>query len=240
MRLVAYANALHLRHRVIDGYVLTVREGRAPGLLDGPISFGGGRTVIRDDLEVPVVVVNSEFEALPLHLAGAVDSAWVRHWEVAGTPHGVIRRLELRNDRGWKPNTLRYNPVAESALRHVHRWITQGRAAPSFPRIEVEAARPPRLRRDDHGNAVGGIRLPELEVPVAAYRGMATGIGLPPLFGAARPFTDDELRAMYPSRRLFEARWRQVVDDLVTAEAIRPEDATAMAQRVDQVPGDGP
>jgi hypothetical protein len=61
MRLVAYANALHLRHQVIDGYALTVWEGRAPDLLDGPISYGGARTVIRDDLEVPVVVVNSEF-----------------------------------------------------------------------------------------------------------------------------------------------------------------------------------
>jgi hypothetical protein len=242
MRLVAYANALQLRHRVIDGYALTVWEGRAPGLLEGPISFGGGRTVIRDDLEVPVVVVNSEFEALPLHLAGAVDSAWIRYWEVAGTPHGVTRRLELPNDRGWKPNTLRYGPVAEAAVRHVRRWVTEGRAAPSFRRIEVDAGRPPRLTRDDHGNAIGGIRLPELEVPVAGYRGMATGTGLPPLFGAARPFADEVLRAMYPSRRLLEAGWRQAVDDLVGSEALRPEDSAAMAQRVEQVrlPDDGP
>jgi hypothetical protein len=242
MRLVAYANALHLRHQVIDGYALTVWEGRAPDLLDGPISFGGARTVIRDDLEVPIVVVNSEFEALALHLAGAFDSAWIRYWEVAGTPHGVTRRLDLPNDRGWKPNTLRFNPVAESALRHVRRWVTEGRAAPSLPRIEVDAGRPPRLKRDEHGNAIGGIRLPELEVPVAEYRGMATGTGLPPLFGAARPFADGDLRAMYPSRRLLEARWQQAVDDLVASEAIRPEDAAAMTQRLDRVrlPDDGP
>jgi hypothetical protein len=242
MRLVAYANALHLRHRVVDGYALTVWEGRAPDLRDGPISFGGARTVIRDDLEVPVVVVNSEFEALALPLAGAVDSAWIRYWEVAGTPHGVTRRLDLPNNRGWKPNTLRFNPVAESALRHVRRWVAEGREAPSFPRIEVDAGRPPRLRRDDHGNAIGGIRLPELEVPVAEYRGMATGTGLPPLFGAARPFADGELRAMYPSRRVLEARWRRAVDDLVASEAIRPEDAAAMTQRLDHVrlPDDGP
>jgi Alpha/beta hydrolase domain len=242
MRLVAYANALHLRHQVIDGYALTVWEGRAPDLMDGPISFGGARTVIRDDLEVPVIVVNSEFEALALHLAGAVDSAWVRYWEVAGTPHGVTRRTELPNDRGWKPNTLRFNPVAESAIRHVARWLEAGPAAPSFARIEVDEGRPPRLARDEHGNAIGGIRLPELEAPVAEYRGMATGTGLAPLFGAARPFSDDVLRALYPSRRLFEARWRLAVADLVRSKAIRPEDSAAMAQRLDdlRLPDDAP
>ena len=145
MRLVKYANALHHRHRVIDGYALTVWEGRSPGLLDGPISYGGARTVIRDDLAVPVVVVNSEFEALALCLAGARDSRLIRYWEVAGTPHGVTTRSELPNGRGWEPNTLRFNPVAESAIRHVRRWVAEGRPAPSFPRIEVEAGRPPRI-----------------------------------------------------------------------------------------------
>ncbi len=145
MRLVSYANALHRRHRVIDGYALTVWEGRSPDLMDGPISYGGARTVIRDDLEVPVVVVNSEFEALALHLAGALDSRWIRYWEVAGTPHGVTKRPELPNARGWKPNTLRFNPVAESAIRHVRRWVADGHPAPSFPRIAVEDSRPPRI-----------------------------------------------------------------------------------------------
>lgn len=235
MRLVAYANALHHRHQVIDGYALTVWEGRAPDLMDGPISSGGARTVIREDLGVPVVVVNSEFEALALYLAGAVDSKWVRYWEVAGTPHGVTRRTTLSGDRGWKPNTLRFTPVAESALRHVRRWVAEGRRAPSLPRVEVDEGRPPRIRRDAHGNALGGIRLPELEAPVAEYRGMATGTGLPPLFGAARPFTDDRLRSMYPSRQSLEAQWQRAVGDLVASEAIRPQDAGTMAGRVDLV-----
>jgi hypothetical protein len=235
MRLVAYANALHRVHQVIDGYALSAWEGRAPDLGDGPISFGPARTVIRGDLEVPIVVVNSEFEALALHLAGAVDSQWIRYWEVAGTPHGVTRRRDLPHGRGWKPNTLRFKPVADSALRHVRRWAAEGRSAPSFPRIEVDGGRPPRIRRDAHGNAIGGIRLPELEAPVAEYRGVATGTGLPPLFGAARPFSDDEVRAMYPTRQVFEVQWQRAVEDLAASEAIRPEDVERIAGRVHQV-----
>jgi hypothetical protein len=99
----------------------------------------------------------------------------------------------------------------------------------------VDPGRPPRIRRDAHGNAVGGIRLPELEAPVAEYRGLAVGTGLPPLFGAARPFADDELKIMYPSRGLFAARWQTAVADLAASEAIRPEDAAALAKRMDSV-----
>jgi hypothetical protein len=242
MRLVTYANALHLRHRVVDGFCLSVWEGRAPGLLDGPISLGGGRTVIRDDLETPTVVVNSEAETLPLSRTGARDSEWTRFWEVAGTPHGVARRNLGPDQRGRMANPLSYQPIVESALRQVNLWLSEGRVAASFPRIAVDPGTPPRIRRDVHGNAVGGIRLPELEAPVAEYRGMAIGTGRGPLFGSSRPFTDDELRALYPSRQLFEDRWQHAVDALVASRAIRPEDADDMhaAARMVPLPVDPP
>jgi len=81
-----------------------------------------------------------------------------------------------------------------------------------------------------------------LQAPVAEYRGVATGTGLPPLFGAARPFSDDELIAMYPSREIFGDRWQRAVDDLVASEALRPEDAEAMAGQMHLVrlPSDEP
>jgi hypothetical protein len=83
--------------------------------------------------------------------------------------------------------------------------------------------------------AFGGIRLPELQAPVAAYRGAATGTGLPPLFGAARPFPAEKLRSMYPSPGAFEGKWRDAVANLVASEAIRPEDAAPMLRRLDDV-----
>jgi hypothetical protein len=231
MRLVTYANALHHLHRVIDGFVLSVWEGRAPGLLEGPISLGGGRTAIRNDLGTPIVVVNSEAETLPLYRAEAADSEWTRFWEVAGTPHGVARGGRPPDRRGRVANPLSYKPILESALRHMRLWVAEGRDAPSFPRIEVEPGTPARIRRDDHGNAIGGIRLPELEVPMAEYRGMAIGTGRGPLFGSARPFSEDDLNAMYPSRQQFVTRWHHAVDALVTSGAIRPADAAEMRAR---------
>ena len=94
---------------------------------------------------------------------------------------------------------------------------------------------PLRIATDDAGNARGGIRLPELAMPTATYRGAAMGTGRLPLFGAATPFTDDELRARYASRAEYEQGWDAAVDALVASGALRPEDAAATTARVAEV-----
>ena len=235
MRLVAYANAVHPLEHAVDGFLLTVWEGRAPRPHEGAISFAGVRTTVRPDLDVPMVVVNSEFEAtvmtsLPIR---PVDTDRVRLWEVAGTPHGVARRGRTLA-HGLEVNRLSYRPVHEAALRALQRWLVDGVAAPAQPRIEVDAATG-QLRRDQHGNAVGGVRLPELEAPTAEHRGLWMGTGRAPLYGASRPFDEAQLRALYPTRAAFTARWEAAVDALAATGALRPEDAPAMKARAAEV-----
>jgi hypothetical protein len=235
MRLVAYLNAFHRGTRVFDGFLLSVWEGRAPRPEEGAIA-SGVRTAVRSDLTTPVVVVNSEFESH--HLAGlpVTDTEHLRIWEVAGTPHGVARgRAEQPDARGRVVNRLSIGPVHEAALRALHGWLADGTPAPSQPRIAVDGERRPILRRDDLGNVVGGIRLPELEAPTHEYHGVAFGTGRAPLFGAARPLDDDTVRARFPTRAAYVARWHDAVDALVATGALRPEDAPAMKARVDQV-----
>ena len=235
MRLVTYLNAVHPFTRVFDGFLLSVWEGRAPRPEEGLLPMGV-RTSIRTDTPTPVLVVNSEFEAPYLATIPVVDDDHLRVWEVAGTPHGVARTRGQHPDaRGRVANDLAYEPVREAALRAVHRWLADGTPAPSQPRIVVDPGPPATIRRDAHGNAVGGIRLPEIEAPTRAYYGMAHGTGRAPLFGAARPFTDDELRRLYPSRASYVARWRDAVDALVQTGALRPEDAPATKERAGEV-----
>jgi hypothetical protein len=153
-------------------------------------------------------------------------------WEVAGTPHGNARsRLDEPDRRGRVANRLRWAPVHDAALRALHRWLVDGVPAPSQPRIEMDPGPPLRISTDDAGNARGGIRLPELVAPTATYRGVAMGTGRLPLFGAAIPFTDDELRARYTDRAAYERLWNDAVDALVASNALRPEDAPAMRAR---------
>jgi hypothetical protein len=107
--------------------------------------------------------------------------------------------------------------------------------APRQPRIEMDPGPPLRIATDDAGNARGGVRLPELVMPTATYQGTAMGTGRLPLFGAATPFTDDELRARYRDRAEYEAGWNCAVDALVDSGALRPEDAPEMRARVADV-----
>ncbi len=233
MRLATYLNALQRREPVIDGFVLRVWEGRAPLLEEGPVGFGT-RTAIRDDIDVPVVVVNSEFEAMPVFLAGGQDGPMLRIWEVTGAPHGVAWGSSHKKGE-WSRNPLSIDPVFDAAVRAVHHWVSGGPSAPRQPRIEIVDGSPPRIRRDSLGNALGGIRLPEVAVPTAEYRGSSIGATGFALFGAARPFSDDVLRSLYPSRQEFNQRWALAVDALLDAGALRPEDGPAYKQRANEV-----
>jgi hypothetical protein len=235
MRLAAYLNAFHPSARVYDGFLLSVWEARAP-LPHEAILPMGQRTALRTDTATPVIVVNSEFESTHLAQVPCVDTEWLRIWEVAGTPHGNARsRVDAPDRRGRVANRLRWAPVHEAALRALHGWVRDGVAAPHLPRIEMDPGPPLRARVDDVGNAVGGVRLPELEAPTARYQAMAMGTGRLPLFGAATPLADDELRARYVDRADYERRWHAAVEALVASGALRPEDAPAMHARVADV-----
>ncbi len=235
MRLVTYLNAFHAGTRVFDAFLLSVWEARAPRPEEGLLPMGV-RTAIRTDIPTPVIVVNSEFESTQLAQLPCVDTEWLRIWEVAGTPHGTTSSQVREPDRrGRVPNPLRYAPVHDAALRALQRWLVEDISAAHQPRIEMEPGDRPRIACDDAGNARGGIRLPELEMPTATYQGVAMGTGHLPLFGAAKPFDDDELRRRYASRAEYEEGWNAAVDRLVTSGALRPEDAPAMRARVASV-----
>jgi hypothetical protein len=236
MRLAAYLNAVHPTAKVFDGFVLSVWEGRAPRPEEGPVAVGV-RTSLRTDHATPVMVVNSEFEATHLSAIPIADAEFLRVWEVTGTAHASGRGGDDRPDsKGRIANRLNWMPVHEAALRAMHHWLSDGVPASSQPRIELDDATPPSIARDDHGNALGGIRLPEVAVPIAEYRGMAFGTGRAPLFGSARPFADDEVRTLYRDRAAYVAQWCDAVDALVDSGALRPEDAPAMKARGDTVP----
>jgi hypothetical protein len=236
MRLAAYINAIHPRAGVLDGFILALWEGRAPRPEEGPISMGL-RTALRTDLDAPILVVNSEFESSNLAALGVVDTELLRVWEVTGAPHAPTpNRGDQPSSSGWVGNSLDFRPTYEAGLRAMHRWLVDGIPAPAQPRIEFDHAHsPPAIRRDEHGNARGGIRLPEVAVPTREYRGMSFGTGRAPLFGASRPLPDDVLRELYPTRAVYEARWHAAVDALAATGALRPEDAPAMHARVDEV-----
>lgn len=213
IRLRAYINAVHPRSRVFDAFLPLLDFGTALGfdnyVYDYTVQPSGeeklfaNKTRIRDDLDVPVMVVNSQSETLSYYPSRQPDTDRFRFWEIAGASHDPapsLRRLQalLKRDQTKfqiteiKGSEVEWGPTADIAFLHMHRWLSAGTLPPRQPLIDVtENAR---ISLDAFGNATGGIRLPEVEVPVATY-------SFKPeldLEGRTVPFASQRLAELYP------------------------------------------
>ena len=108
------------------------------------------------------------------------------------------------------------------------------RRAAAPPRNEFEADDPPTNRRDEFGNALGGIRLPDFAAPTGEHTGTGKGDVLASLIGYSRQFTPDELDRLYPDREAYLSRWHAALDHGVDAGFILAEDAPAMKAVADE------
>jgi hypothetical protein len=66
-------------------------------------------------------------------------------------------------------NTIDWSWVRNAALEYLVRWAEGGEAPSSFRPVDASLAGG--IHADDAGNATGGIRLPDLEVPTARHSG---------------------------------------------------------------------
>ena len=135
--------------------------------------------LIRTDNAAPVLVLQTEGDLVrPLAsaLARQPDSDGFRLWEVAGTAHTdsyVVGPAVGMLGCDWEINSGPHKYVAQAALRSLHEWVTEGSPPPRAARIELASQRPPVIKRDAAGNAVGGVRTPAVDVPVAVLCGEA-------------------------------------------------------------------
>ena len=234
-RLRTYINGVHPLEGVFDGFLPYIDFGSVVPFASELDGGRRGRSLasVRADLDVPVIVVNSETELTSYHPVREPDSDRFRLWEVAGTSHVSVARPDERTVDG--SNWLAYAPVYEAAIRHLHRWIADGVEPPKMPRVEMKAGDSrPEVVRDEHGNAAGGIRLPDLEAPTASHSGFGTqrdGTRFGFLYGKATDFDRERLAALYPDSESYLDAWNAALDRAVEQGMVLPEDAPAMRQR---------
>ena len=233
-RLRSYINGVHQLTGVFDGYIPFIDFGR-------PVAFGsdlagqrrGSPASIRADLDVPVIVVNSETEVTSYYGVREADSERFRLWEVAGTSHVSVPRPAAPTEGG--SNWMSYSPVYNAAIRHLHHWIKDGVEPPTMPRVEVTPGAPrPNVVRDEHGNAVGGIRLPDIAVPTASHSGFGTpreGSRFGFLYGTATDFDAGQLAELYRDSESYLAAWNAALDRAVEQGMVLPEDAGPMREQ---------
>lgn len=249
-RLATYVNAVQPLAGVFDGFLLTLYFGSGSALEVGetvlnPLGGGGlprpriGGNLLRDDIDAKVMVVNSELEAIACHGVRQPDTDQFRMWESAGTSHisrkgmlGVsgksqrdfgVPRAEIRGI-----NDVSLAPVTEAAIHHMHAWVDRGTPPPLQPRIEF-AGDPPEVVRDEHEIAVGGIRLPQVEVPVA-HNGAITRLEGPygRLAGSHEPFLPEKVRTLYGDVDAYLARFEEAARAAEKAGAILPRDVDGL------------
>lgn len=254
-RVATYFNAIQPIEQIFDAFLLVGYFGAGASIEDD--AMVDLRTVqsstqraatplaqLRDDLGVPVLVVNSEAEVLPHFPVRQPDSDTYRLWEVAGTPHTPPDMLgfaaKIARDKIEMPTTeapadapprceTTWWPAYLASMDHFQRWIHGGRPVPSQPLVEV-AGSPPAIQRDEHGIARGGIRLPAVDAPLASHQGHVDIPGAGRLSGASLPLGDDVLRSLYPDRATYLERYEASLLRGLDRGVIRAADAAALRQ----------
>lgn len=114
--------------------------------------------------------------------------------------------------------------TVNSALHELNRWVRTGKRPARAPRFRFDGGA---LAKDRHGNTLGGIRLPPVEVPVARYESTACNLG-----GITVPFSDQQVQALYPSFDRYQSLMRRATNRAVRAGFLLPPDARDMMRRV--------
>ncbi|MDI2127254.1 alpha/beta hydrolase domain-containing protein [Yinghuangia seranimata] len=231
-RLTTYVNAIQPLAGAYDGFLIHSRFG-------GAAPLGAGLTDVvpvahvRTDLTAPVLVAESETD-VPYHLpARQDDSASYRLWEMPGTAHAdaFAGASALGCVKPVNDGPQRY--VMRAALRALDGWVAGAGAPPSMSRVATTAAGV--ITRDAHGNALGGIRTPQLDVPTATLTGDGnTGAGnFCFLTGTTTPLSADTLRALYPTHAAYVSAFDAAADAAVSTGAVLADDRAAMHGEAD-------
>lgn len=275
-----YANEFH--SDLVDGYFLQAGLGFGKPLSSGSPNFPAGdlRGMAPRDLPVPVIRAQTESDMGLLGLIAngtrqpGMDTPTFRYYEIAGMAHNVVHELEVvpagvlgpdpvvlgdlcRN----QPNTGADGPVFgryvyDAIWRNLERQVRHGRQLPHAEPFQIESGD---IVRDEFGNAVGGIRLPAISVPLARYspsnlpKPACSSPTAPPfpgcippevpgiiglaclLSGSVFPFPPEQVAELYPRRwsylyQVYRAVWQLREDGFLL-----PHDAREILARAREV-----
>lgn len=130
--------------------------------------------------------------------------------------------------------------VYGASLRWLNQWASFGTPPPIAPRLEATTApgvSPVVFAVDEHGNTVGGIRTPYVDVPIARLGGVGNSAapGSPPglsafcgSFGVTVPFTEERLAELYPNHASFVFSYLIASLEAVRSQYVHPADALAL------------
>ena len=243
--LTTYADALQPLSHAFDGIFIHSRDGSGAPLNSTSVTSGAlaGGLRIRTDLHVPVFMFETQTDVTLLGYASAQqpDTREIRTWEVAGTSHADSYLVgSYASSLGCKAeiNTGPQHEVAQAAFADFVAWVARGTPPPSPVPFRFQGTRTSTLALDDHGNVLGGVRTPAVDVPVATLSQVAApGSGvLCTLFGSTTPFSGRDLSNLYGTKANYVARYSADLSRAIAARYLLPSDRESLLGQARQVP----
>lgn len=180
----------------------------------------------RPDLRVPLMTIITETDLFGgrrpgYHRARQPDTAQLRVWEIAGTAHADNYTIQVAPiDTGsaaladivaaYAPTDMlmgqrldhcinfapQHHYVLQAALSHLRDWVRTRRPPPSAEPVELGEVG---ALLDAHGIAIGGVRTPWVDVPIARTSGDGGDGGtMSSIFGSGELFDAATLHRLYP------------------------------------------
>lgn len=251
---ITYINAFQPVTHALDGFFVASTANVAMTLDDDPWRIVGPD--YRALREAPVIQVSNEMETkVGWRLSKTPDTDALRHWEIPGATHldrymqqealeVVPKAAGLTMPNCFKPsNILPSRVFHEAALHALRQWVTQGTPPPIAPRMLRSDWG--FTRYDEVGNAMGGLRLPDLDLPLYRYDMYSNFTKLPVSLwslyactagGSANPLDAEVLRKRYPQgEQAYYEAYKEKADKLLHDGFLRPAAHAQLLERARQV-----
>jgi hypothetical protein len=243
--LTTYADAVQPRTNVYDGIFIHSRGGSGASLSGSSIAQRSGpdNLWIRTDLRVPVFMSETQTDLIQLGYAPAQqpNTDKIRTWEIAGTSHADSYFVGAAASILGCTTPVNSGPqhmVVQAAFTAFDKWVDNGTPPPAPPPFRLSSTEPAALALDAHGNVIGGVRTPAVDVPVSTLSG-APPAGASPicsLFGSTVAFTPSELAALYGTKSNYITQYTKSLDKAIDSGYILSADKASLLAQAEQVP----
>jgi len=130
--------------------------------------------------------------------------------------------------------------ILQAAFHGLDTWVRTGVAPPGDgpglltpTKLNDISSSPVVLARDANGNALGGVRSPHVDAPVATLDSVNSGIFFCRLFGRTIPLTVTQINNLYTSKEDFSMQWLDSINANVAAGFLLQADGDELEAAAD-------
>jgi hypothetical protein len=186
-----YVNAIQPISHAFNGLLAVGRAVLAAPIGSGLVGFTPVPAFVRTDSTTPFIQVNTEgdIEELGAAFIRQPDNNYLRTWELAGAAHidlheGLYEGNAIQHEApqltapkcvfgipfngGTLPDNMGVFELEDAALNALQKWLIYGVQPPHGNSISTTPFFN-LVQRDRFGNALGGIRMPDIQVPTETY-----------------------------------------------------------------------